>query len=468
MDFSDALQYVDQITIARRGDPLNENERTSLEAAWEDITYEEAAQRSGQCKRRLSSAAGRELFIFLTGVFGNGKPVTKKNFRRKIEALLSNPDGYRESLAEETETDSDSEILHQILGSEPLNTSTFFGRIRELKSLLEHVSTKRCILLTGIAGIGKSAIAAKLLRTLAAQPDSEFDRLIWKPAYECSTLESLIIDLIQLVSPGEGLRVPNDLQAKTTQLLELLNQQHCLIVLDALETYLYSISDMPEELNKFNIFLTRIVETRHQSCLMITSREPLKPFSQLQIAKRPIVSVQVEGLLPQDGAEVLRVQGLSGNQELEELSTLFRGNPLVLEVLAKLIQNFWGGDIQQFLRFQTTPEVSFIWRMLNQQFGDYRRLGQAEWQVMLYLEAALGESRSSISFQQMHEELKNDSNAPMSTSELIKAIENLQQRSLIEKSQNPQSGQPRYTLAPLIRKYVSMDRSRFFQKASCN
>jgi hypothetical protein len=453
MQFREALDLIDSMVVDRRGAPLDSSERVTLEAAWEDFTYEEAAKSSGYNIIQLQRGAGRELFILLTGLLGMGESITKKNFRRNFETRFSEEVQKTEDRTPALQAET---VFTEVLGGELPDTSSFWGRANEIEELNNKVLTKRCIALVGLAGIGKSALAAKLLSNLSKASTAKFDRLVWKPIYTGSTFQSLVTDLIQLLQPDPEIpeALPEYTQARVSILLKYLTEYRHLVVLDALDSLLYTFSDDVGEQEELEVFLKRLAEERHQSCLLLTSREPLKLISRLQAGKRPVESLTLTGLLPKARYQILHGKGLSDKEDLTQVCAISSGNPLVLESFADIILNFWGGNVQNFLKFEMTPEVSVMREMLDQQFADYKRLGYLERRIMIYLASAVKDALSDITLSEMLDELKITDTDIASISNLRKAIDNLLQRSLIERRSDSKTGEAKFNIPPLIKQYI--------------
>ena len=78
------------------------------------------------------------------------------------------------------------------------------------------------ISLLGLGGIGKTALSVKF----AQQYQEDFEVIIWLSLRNAPPLNTLITDLVTVISKSENL------QGKTEDLLTFLQNHHCLILLD--------------------------------------------------------------------------------------------------------------------------------------------------------------------------------------------------------------------------------------------
>ena len=100
----------------------------------------------------------------------------------------------------------------------------------------------RLVVLLGMGGIGKTALAAKL----AQQLQSGFEFVIWRSLRNAPPVEEILAELIQflsnqdplLVRGGEGGVLPTNLDGRILRLINYLRSWRCLLVLDNAESVL--------------------------------------------------------------------------------------------------------------------------------------------------------------------------------------------------------------------------------------
>ena len=96
--------------------------------------------------------------------------------------------------------------------------------------------------------------------------------------------------------------------------------------------------------------------------------------------------------------------------------------------------------------------------MLNQLFGQAGLLSELQRQIMIYLAEEISKSIATVGFTKLVSDLSNnDHKGSLSTSELIEALEELEERSLIERGENSVNKEASFTLRPVVKKYIMTD-----------
>jgi hypothetical protein len=126
----------------------------------------------------------------------------------------------------------------------------------------------------------------------------------------------------------------------------------------------------------------RIGEAKHQSCLLLTSREKPKEIAYLEGDASAVRSRRLEGLQASDGREILKDKGLRGEEETwNALIDRYAGNPLTLKLAAQFIREVFDGEIAGLLK-DAGMLFSDIRDVLDQQF---ERLSELEQEIMYWL-----------------------------------------------------------------------------------
>src|SRR5207302_705199 len=114
--------------------------------------------------------------------------------------------------------------------------------------------------------------------------------------------------------------------------------------------------------------LQAIGEGRHQSCLMVTSREAPRELATL--AGNPVRTLELGGLAVAEGQVLLANKQLSGNDnDWANLTARFGGNGLALKLVGESIRQVFGGEIGSFLEGSGSNTVfGGIRRLLAEQF----------------------------------------------------------------------------------------------------
>jgi hypothetical protein len=289
-----------------------------------------------------------------------------------------------------------------------------------------------------MGGIGKTALAVKLVENI----QSQFDCFIWRSLRGAQPTAQLIADLLQFLNSSQQ----TGCGISISDLLEVLRQKRCLIVLDDFEATLQDgelVGAYRQGCEAHSELLQRVGAERHQSSLILIGREQPKEISMHQGEDQSVRYYKVSGLQRQGAFELLRARGFTGSENgLEALVQQYRGNPSALRIVASTIQELFNGNVSEFLR-QTALALGDVLRtLLYQQF---ERLSKLEKDVLYWL--AIKHRPVSLST------LRSEMNLQASGSELIDALESLRWRSLIEKVMEQE--EVMFLLEPVVMKYVN-------------
>lgn len=323
------------------------------------------------------------------------------------------------------------------------NVPLFFGRTEELAKLKQWIITQRCqlVVLLGMGGIGKTALAVKL----AEQIQGEFDYLIWRSLRNAPPLEILLADVIKFLSEQQEINFPDAVDARIMQLIRYLHQHRCLLVLDNAESILKPgerAGYYREGYECYGELLRQVGESRHQSCLVLTSREKPKEISPLEEEELPVRSCKLTGLAEAEGQQIFQKKGFffGSEEEWKILVKHYAGNPLALKIVAAGVLDVFVGNISQLIERIKQGEFVFddMRDLLERQFN---RLSESEKDIMYWL--AINRDFVSLS------ELQEDIVSPAAKRELPDILNSLIRKSLIETSG---AG---YTLQLVVMEYVT-------------
>ena len=451
MNAKEAIQTIDDLVFAKQGRWLEEPEKIVLRSAWLDLDYKNIAENSLYDINLLQRRVAPKLWVLLTGILGNGEKVTKKRLRGIVEKQIL--------LADKEPAKWNEAAGLPILSGNLPDTSNFYGRTPELAMLKELIAQERCVAIVGTAGVGKSALVAKLVQTLR-MGSYEFNNFIWKSVSYSPLLTDLVADLLRILAYSENqeLDLPESIQARTSKLFDYLRSHRCLVILDSAESVLQGDRNTDSnaygrQYAEYGTFFNRIIEEQHQSCLLLTSREPFIDFNRLQKKGQPVRTVKLEGL-GKEALEIFRLYGLTNEDKWRDLIQTYRGNPLSLKMLAEKIQRFFCGSVKDFLDFQTVLMTDILQESLDELFEEKGRLTILEKQIMFYLTEELArESVNSITLSELLKNFKKRQKGEVTTSEVLEAIEALYERSLIEQERND-SKEVLLSLEPQVVKYV--------------
>jgi DNA-binding transcriptional regulator GbsR (MarR family) len=321
----------------------------------------------------------------------------------------------------------------------------FFGRTAELNNLENWILRDNCRVsaVWGMGGIGKTALSVKLVEKI----HGKFEYLIWRSLRNAQPMQLFLPDILRFISDGKA-------DFNLSYLIDTCKKHRCLLVLDDYETIMRDgelVGPYRPGYEAYAELLERLGGERHQSCVIVISREQPKEIAVLQGEDSPVRSLKLGGMDRQAARSLLTARGFKGSEGgLEDLIQQYRGNPSALRIVATTIRELFNGNVSDFLK-QTTLALGDILRnLLYQQF---ERLSELEKDVLYWL--ALKRRPASLS------ELREDMRLHDSASELIDALESLRWRSLIE--QTVDKGTVMFVLEPVVMKYVN---KKFVEEAS--
>ncbi|MFE4105058.1 WD40 domain-containing protein [Almyronema epifaneia] len=385
MDFDQVFSTVDTLVFDAEGRHLSEAERVVLSAAWDNVTYEQAAEGVGYSSSYLKRDIGPKLWKRLSQLLQ--EPIGKKNFKLRFGLSLSSNGGQPvEDFASGASSSSVAVVApplrpRQSWGDLALDVSNFLGREAEFEQLKDWIIRDRCRLvnLWGEAGIGKTFLAVKLAQQLQAQFDVVF--CCWLSP-ELTTAD-LLTQLVNFLANGSSAPLPQTPAEQIDWLLRQFDQQRCLIVLDGVESAFAArqlLGTYRSGCEVYRDFLEAIAVRQHKSCLLWVGREQARLLNTAAVRSHQLT-----------GLKTAEVQALLQNKlsaaaatAWAELRDRYGGNPRHLLVTTLTIDTVFQGQLEQFLRqpLELDDEISRTFAPL------FQRLSAAEQRVMYWLAIA--------------------------------------------------------------------------------
>ena len=334
--------------------------------------------------------------------------------------------------------------LSHVDWGDALDVQEFYGREAERVQLAQWVLHEHCraVGVLGMGGIGKSALSVTFMRQVAPA----FQRVVFRSLRDGPPCQDLLADCLQNLSPQPLLALPGGLEQRLDLLLECFQMQRCLLVLDNLETLLqahHPAGRFRAGYEDYAALLSRVAQTPHQSCLLLTSREMPTELESMASELDWVRPLHLTGLEPDACEHLFEERDLVGSsQERLRLVQVYDGNPLALKIVAEVIVELFGGEIAPFLREETVI-FSNIRDLLAEQFD---RLSALE-QTLLFWLAIVREPLSVVELQAMLL-------PPVGAVQVGEALEALQRRSLVERGKSA-TEQATFTLQSVVLEYVT-------------
>ena len=463
MDVQEVLKLADDLLFVNTGKHLDNLQEVILRGTLQGQKYSKIAEESHCTEGHIKDIAS-ELWKILSEI--SGEEVNKSNFRATFERLkFSNVWNFNKfnkdfvNIGEINFCENNShspKVPNSPPEQEPINKDNSQPKVREylgempkfgsfydrtpqlttLKQWILHENT-RLIAILGITGIGKTAIAVNLVE----QIKHEFDYILWRSLSTSPPLQTLQTNIIQFCRGGAPVPAPDPEERATAGgLLDYLRKYRCLLILDDVQTINTSgqlAGNYQPGYEDYGTFFKQIAELNHNSCLTLISSEKPKEISILEGENQAVRSLQLGGL-GVDAMAILREKGLSQEEKWSELIEPYRGNPLWLKIVATMIQDVFDGSVAEALSYHTL----FLGDLEAVLHPSFHRLSELEKQVMSWLAS----ENVPVSLAKISDSLQ------ISHSELVKAIQSLGRRDLIEKIREGEH--LLLTLQPVIREYV--------------
>ncbi|HLO51732.1 MAG TPA: NB-ARC domain-containing protein, partial [Kamptonema sp.] len=457
MNVLQALELADNLVAAKTARHLSDLQRLLLEEFWAkpSLHYDDLAQTHGYSPSYLKQDAGPKLWQLLSDACG--EKVTKANFRAALERKLSVV-SQKANLSLGENLDSDRASLPttvidygaiatlpsavckgcQDWGDAP-DVSAFYNRCEEISQLKQWIVSDRCrlVAIAGMGGIGKTYLSIKL----AEQIQDQFEYLIWRSLRNAPPLQQILTNILQAIANSQETDLAATVDEKISCSIEFFRKHRCLLILDNIETILQGgayTGYYKKGYEDYSDFFKRLGECRHQSCLLLTTREKPKEIALMQGETLPVRCLQLRGLCASAGLQLLQIKGCRWQSESEGLALIeqYSGNPLALKIVAATIRELFEGNVSEFIQhnYLIFDEVRVL---LDEQFNRLTDLGK----TIVYWLAVNREPMAA-------DELYSDIYPQISKAQLIETLKSLVQRSLIEKNDS------QFLLQPVVMEYA--------------
>jgi hypothetical protein len=281
MTVNEVLHFVDELVYEKTGKRLNDLQKTVVKGTWQRQTYDEIAKEYNVSKNHVSDV-GYQLWELLSEHLE--EEIHKRNFRSTIERIVlkssqfiniqnnydfnfcSSPYQYN---GKYPKNEANDKTAHHDLKLAP-KIIHFYNRETEIKTLSDWILTQntRLISVLGLQGIGKTT----LIRKFVDLNLEEFEIIIWKN-FKFSKSLNLLLDDILSFDDRQAKEITDD---KLRQLLNLITEKKCLIILDDVHNLFISgqfAGQYQSEYRDYNKLFKTIAEAEHHSHFILITQE---------------------------------------------------------------------------------------------------------------------------------------------------------------------------------------------------
>lgn len=451
MSVTEVLQLMDHLVSKHTGNPLDDLQRRAILGILQHQTYSDIAEGInydeeyiGKISRELYSIVSQELKDL-----GQEADVKKSNFSTSIDRLINSgnysflkspiinshinfcSDNHQSNNQDiSNNQDSVNKCDHDLTLAPKI--IKFYNREIELRTLYNWILNQNIPLISilGRSGIGKSYLVRRFLDLNLEQ----FEVIIWRSLKYPQTLDLLIDDLLSICKIDIVSNTNNNLKI----LFNFLKNKRCLIILNDVENIFITgevAGQYQSQYQDYQNFFTRIIETEHQSHVILISQEKCKEMECLDEELYPVKCLELSGL---DNSEILTNMGLKDEDSWQNLINLYEGNPFYLKTIANSIKNIYDGYVDEFLADNELVIPKDIQTNLQLLFN---RLSPIEQKIVI----KLSDSEQLVS----REDLKTS--LDLSSTNLINSLESLQQRYIVTKITGDKI---RFKLSEVFSEYV--------------
>ena len=358
LNIEEIIEIADNQVFEHQGQHLNDLQRAILEGTLQGRTYADIAKEHQHSEKYIKDSASK-LWKSLSQAVG--KKVNKFNVKSTLgKCSFSSTNIFKgiqinsgNIFKESAPSPKNDEMIHkqeQIISHLDLKDAPeigdFYGRKVELSLLQQKILQGKCNLITllGIKGIGKTALALKLVDHIK----ESFEFVIYKSLKSLPSLTQLITETIYL---NDQLIQDNSLH-QLSQFKKAIEKHSYLIIIDDVN-YIFSKHQVSgkyqQGYEEYGNLFKLLSTTKHRSCLIINSSEEIRELSKSQNDHSHVFTLELLGL-DNDGVNILKKFGLKNEENYQKLLNIYERNPQYLQIIGYLIQELFAGDTNKFLQ----------------------------------------------------------------------------------------------------------------------
>ncbi len=234
--------------------------------------------------------------------------------------------------------------------------TTFHGRRDELSVLQEWITEDRCrlVAILGFGGIGKTALAKKIVESV----QGDFTAVQWRSLRTAPYLEDLLRDLLRSFNGHNRDKILEDDDIALCSLMEHIEKHRCLLILDNFESILKAGAvAYKDRYENYASLLREIARLSNGSSLIITSREKPAEFSTLETQEPHLIrSYTLKGLRTSEAVSLFKEWGVLSDADesesetgiVKDIARKCEGNPLILKIVASEVMQREQGTLAKW------------------------------------------------------------------------------------------------------------------------
>ncbi|MFH7243358.1 MAG: NACHT and WD repeat domain-containing protein [Spirulina sp.] len=359
MDFEDIAGLINQVALEQIGRPLRDVERLVLKGAWENQTYGAIAKQAvGYSEDYLKKDVGPNLWHLLSKLVDinhQGIKVTKRNLQNVLRTWAKQRKSSQPRDAEPPVNSASSRtvgatVTTSVQVAPAVEVAGFCGRAEELATLTQWITGEgmadgSCglVLLWGLPGLGKTALAGQLLQRLGPT----VERCGYLDMADCPGDEALLTALATWLSPGEVAQT-----VSVDGVMAKFSRQRCLLVVDHLEGCFVPHQRAGHyrlHTEALQQLIQRWATGQHPGCVVLMGREP--PADRFQWMGPRARDYRLQDLDAADTQTLLQRQGVlpATPDQGEAFWQRYGGNPMFLRSVATTLQTVYQGQLSPLL-----------------------------------------------------------------------------------------------------------------------
>ena len=364
MNVNEVLQFVDRLVLEKTGKHLDDVQKAVVEGSWHRLNYDDIAKKCHVTQGHVGDV-GAELWQLLSEALDEN--IKKTNFRSTLERLDISLSQSSQNICnignshcsfgsqvlynskqdnQEKSTDTESKLIYHDLTLAP-KIINFYNRESELKTLINWILSQntRLISVLGLSGIGKTILVKRFVDLNLDQ----FEIVVWKRLDFPKSLELLVNDLLNICQQNPK----ENLDDKLKQLFDIFIDKRCLIIFDNVQNIFVNgelAGHYQTEYKDYQNFFSMIIESEHQSNVILISQEQCAEMECLDEELYPVRCLELSGLRD---IQTLNNTGLEDEDSWLDLINLYEGNPFYLKNISMLINKNYDGKVADFLAENT-------------------------------------------------------------------------------------------------------------------